>query len=409
MKCPKCGFVSYAGLEQCKKCGYPFVKAVPKASSRVTSLFPAGVSGFFGSQEEDPPKVEANRSRPIEPEMPNARPKDPAPASPSPPEVELRNVKVIPPHSAPEPTNVETRGAEVVAAAKSSPKNNLAAAVRAHDDEQSQDWREELSERVESYRKRRGHLQPGEDSAGSLDLDLSRHDKAPNSPDNVVDAAVEGNLAFDLEIGESDAAPGDSGVSVQALPFKESDDEMERPETRHPPEDEVSIGEPPVKSSLMEIEVDSPTGLLAEEDTPTEGIYLAQLSRRTLAGLADALWLILGAAEFALIFWRFCGPLSLDPLNAVVLGLAAAILVFSYFAVFTAITSATPGLLWMRCDIRNLRGEPPSLRECCWRAFGVLVSLSALMLGFVWACVDSDGLTWHDRMSGTVIVEEPNG
>ncbi|MGD1104323.1 MAG: hypothetical protein ABSA59_19915, partial [Terriglobia bacterium] len=50
----------------------------------------------------------------------------------------------------------------------------------------------------------------------------------------------------------------------------------------------------------------------------------------------------------------------------------------------------------------------PTVRESFWRAFGVLVSLSALMLGFVWACVDSDGLTWHDRMSGTVIAEGRN-
>jgi uncharacterized RDD family membrane protein YckC len=52
-----------------------------------------------------------------------------------------------------------------------------------------------------------------------------------------------------------------------------------------------------------------------------------------------------------------------------------------------------------------MRGEYPTLRESCWRAFGILVSLSALMLGFIWACVDSDALTWHDRMSGTVIAE----
>ena len=25
------------------------------------------------------------------------------------------------------------------------------------------------------------------------------------------------------------------------------------------------------------------------------------------------------------------------------------------------------------------------------------------MLGFIWAWVDTDSLTWHDRMSGTVI------
>jgi hypothetical protein len=28
------------------------------------------------------------------------------------------------------------------------------------------------------------------------------------------------------------------------------------------------------------------------------------------------------------------------------------------------------------------------------------------MVGFIWAYVDSDSLTWHDRMSGTVITEE---
>jgi hypothetical protein len=31
--------------------------------------------------------------------------------------------------------------------------------------------------------------------------------------------------------------------------------------------------------------------------------------------------------------------------------------------------------------------------------------MSALMVGFIWAYVDSEGLTWHDRMSGTIITE----
>jgi hypothetical protein len=35
-----------------------------------------------------------------------------------------------------------------------------------------------------------------------------------------------------------------------------------------------------------------------------------------------------------------------------------------------------------------------------------MVSLSALMLGFIWAVVDSDGLTWHDHMSATAITIE---
>jgi uncharacterized RDD family membrane protein YckC len=139
-----------------------------------------------------------------------------------------------------------------------------------------------------------------------------------------------------------------------------------------------------------------------------EGIFLAPLGRRILAGLMDALVLILGAAVFGIISWRFCGRVSLVPLNIAVLGFVAVILIFAYFAAFTAIASATPGLLWMGCEIRNLRGGHPTVRESLWRAFGVLVSLSALMVGFVWACVDSDSLTWHDRMSGTIITEEHN-
>ena len=164
----------------------------------------------------------------------------------------------------------------------------------------------------------------------------------------------------------------------------------------------MSLGEPVEKSPPMEILVGSPTETAPEEEAAGE-IYLAPLGRRFLAGLTDTLVLMLGAAVFGIIFWRFCGRLSLVPLNIAVLGLVAVILIFAYFAVFTAVASATPGLLWMGCEIRNLSGDYPTPSESFWRAFGVLVSLSALMLGFIWACVDTDNLTWHDRMSGTVI------
>jgi hypothetical protein len=43
------------------------------------------------------------------------------------------------------------------------------------------------------------------------------------------------------------------------------------------------------------------------------------------------------------------------------------------------------------------------MRQSFWRAFGYLVSASAFFLGFVWALVDSEGLTWHDRMSDTFL------
>jgi len=55
--------------------------------------------------------------------------------------------------------------------------------------------------------------------------------------------------------------------------------------------------------------------------------------------------------------------------------------------------------------VRSQTGGLPSPQQAFWRAFGYLVSISALMLGFIWALVDSDGLTWHDRMSETYLTE----
>ena len=48
---------------------------------------------------------------------------------------------------------------------------------RSRVDEPPQDWREELSERVENFRKRRARLQPDADPTGNLELDFEDPDK----------------------------------------------------------------------------------------------------------------------------------------------------------------------------------------------------------------------------------------
>ena len=292
----------------------------------------------------------------------------------------------------------------------SSSEENLTVAKRLQVDERPQDWREELSERVETFRRRRARLQPEVDYAGNLELDFEDPAKPEDhrSIEDVQGIREDRDSVFDLEIGESAVAHVTDDAAREILSLEESGEEMMQLNAAPAEAKGMSLSEPLAESPPMEILVGWPTEIAPVEEEETEGIYLAPLGRRFLAGLTDALVLILGAALFGIIFWRFCGRLSLVPLNIAVLGFVAVILIFAYFAVFTAIASATPGLLWMGCEIRNLRGGHPTVRESFWRALGVLVSLSALMLGFVWACVDSDSLTWHDRMSGTVITEERN-
>jgi uncharacterized RDD family membrane protein YckC len=85
---------------------------------------------------------------------------------------------------------------------------------------------------------------------------------------------------------------------------------------------------------------------------------------------------------------------------------AAGFFLLLYFALFTALAFATPGQSALALRVRTLDGETPEPAAAIWRAFGYLVSTAALMLGFLWAALDSDGLAWHDRMSGTCLVAE---
>ena len=375
MKCPKCGFVSYAGLDQCKKCGYPFVKAAPReSSSLLTSLFPEGVRA--GSR----PPVDA---------LPARKEKSP------PPEPGLPTEKTTPSEPTPAPGD--------------SSRPDRSATGRSRRGEPAENWREELSERVVNFRKRRARFQPGADPEGNLELDFEDPGKPEDSRSifGVPGAREERDAGLDLEIGESLTPRSEDGPATEPMAFEESrDNEMMQLDAAPGESEEMSLGEPTAKSPPMEILVGSPAENAFEEKEEVVAIFVAPLGRRFLAGLADGLVLMLGAAVFGVIFWRVCGRVSLAPLNIAVLGLVAFILIFAYFVVFTAIAFATPGLLYLGCEIRNLQGEHPTLRESFWRAFGVLVSLAALMVGFIWAYVDSESLTWHDRMSGTVITEE---
>jgi len=146
--------------------------------------------------------------------------------------------------------------------------------------------------------------------------------------------------------------------------------------------------------------------LAAPEALPTvlrPVLPLAPLGRRFAAGLADLGVLLLGGALFGLIFWIAGGHISYSPLNFAVLAFASIFFVTAYFGAFTALAGATPGLLLFGLEVRNWEGQFPTTRESLWRAFGYLISASALMLGFVWALMDSESLSWHDHMSSTFI------
>ncbi|HUI41232.1 MAG TPA: RDD family protein [Terriglobia bacterium] len=131
----------------------------------------------------------------------------------------------------------------------------------------------------------------------------------------------------------------------------------------------------------------------------------APIGRRFAAGILDGLLLTLASALFAAVFLVSGGRFPSHPsVTPEVIGAAVvAFFVVLYFGLFTAVTSATPGQSALGLRVRTLDDRPPDWPAARRRAVGYLVSAAALMIGFVWAVFDGEGLTWHDRMSGTCL------
>ena len=207
-----------------------------------------------------------------------------------------------------------------------------------------------------------------------------------------IDAELSLPSAHAPEMGAVDSVELQAGGNVAGLQ-EVSDFETEPPEL-----------EPrPVPRSVHFVLDSAPPLEMPEVATVPAEMSMAPMSRRLLGGMIDALVLLIAAGVFALIFWRAGGHLSLSPFNLAIVAFITIFLALAYFGAFTALTSTTPGLLWVGIEVRSLQGGHPTLRQSLWRAFGYLVSTSALFLGFVWALVDSEGLTWHDRMSDTFL------
>jgi len=125
---------------------------------------------------------------------------------------------------------------------------------------------------------------------------------------------------------------------------------------------------------------------------------------------ALALWLLLSAAfTLAFTFFGHHDPHeNIAPLSALQFALwGGCWLLTGLYAVLSWRTGGqTLGMRPWRLRVRARDGGRASL-GALWLRFAVAtVSLLAGGLGFWWAWVDRERLTWHDRASGTRLVRE---
>ncbi len=387
MKCPNCGSISFPGVQQCKKCGHRFAPAAPDetASGRAQ---PSGAS----AAEEIPLAAAPPAELPEFPEIDELRPARINPAAEL-----LDSVPIEPQNSRPE----------------SKPNRNPTPAAKPQ-----QTWRSELTARVNDFRGRRARARRKPDPNSILKLDF---DDVPISRPKPVSAEF---LEVPKVTGILEPTPQDVDVSEKSVPVLDSDsqkvpedwwrqvgervDDEGRPATppRETPEPELrSDPSAAVEAGPLDIPLGVPQSVsdAVAGQLVSQTLALAPRSGRFVAGFLDALILLLGYGMFAAAFWRAGGRVSLQPGLLAVMGLIFVLLLAAYFAVNVVWASTTPGLLARGFEIRRMDGGRPTVADALLRAFGILVSLAALGLGFVWCLFDSDTLTWHDRMSRTVI------
>jgi uncharacterized RDD family membrane protein YckC len=79
------------------------------------------------------------------------------------------------------------------------------------------------------------------------------------------------------------------------------------------------------------------------------------------------------------------------------------ILVGVYFFLFMMSSSQTPGMKLRDLVVVNPDGTLLTPKVACLRGLGYFISIIPMMLGFVWAFIDPEHLTWADKVSGTYL------
>ena len=83
------------------------------------------------------------------------------------------------------------------------------------------------------------------------------------------------------------------------------------------------------------------------------------------------------------------------------------IVIYAFFVGFWTRSGRTLGMQSWGLQLETMDGGKPTLATSSVRFIAALISWAPGGLGFLWQLWDKDGLTWHDRISGTRIVHYP--
>lgn len=133
----------------------------------------------------------------------------------------------------------------------------------------------------------------------------------------------------------------------------------------------------------------------------------AGLLRRLAAVLYDSLLLIAILMLATIPFVAIRGGEPVAPGSSVGYQVTLFLVIYLFFVGFWTRSGRTLGMQSWGLRVEDREGHLPSARTATIRFAVAIVSWAALGLGFLWQLWDPEGLTWHDRASGTRLRHYP--
>lgn len=151
-------------------------------------------------------------------------------------------------------------------------------------------------------------------------------------------------------------------------------------------------------------------GILLEPDAEAESTVDVQLplrpasvQRRALATALDIFFVGLMTAFGGWIFFQLTHEIPQRP-QLLLAGLLISITFWlGYQYALLVMAGGTLGQRACKLQLSGFDGSVPTMGQRRWRFLSSLLSAAAVMLGYVWAFLDQDGLCWHDRISRTYL------
>ncbi len=322
---------------------------------------------------------------------------------------------------------VVSPGTETIAAAARPPVPLGAGWESSLTETSSQEWRLEVSRRVERFRQRR-------EAQLNLTLDFGDIEDAisfPEVPRDRPTSALRPAKVIRLEeIPGARVVPSPSPVRHKEEPSAAIPTPA-RPWEPRPPT-RLEQPQPPVaRAPAPSVRPPGPQPALGPDrraggnagsksavapaaqaslEFPARPLFLeeieapvAPLAARVIAGTLDAAVLALGYALFFAAYTLLGGKFAFERYALAALGCGVILVALTYLFLFLYHGRATPGMQWVGLRLVDFDGAPAGREQRLLRIVSLIASAAAIGLGFIWAAMDEEGLSWHDRVSRTCL------